>query len=47
MDTDSEKTSLSKQFCFPSEKGSTLKDNNLIAVRAKSFLLKLTILEEI
>ena len=36
------KAILSKLFCFPSKKGSTLKGKNLLSVRANSFLLEST-----
>ena len=42
MDTLSEGTILSKMFLSPSEKGSTLKEKNLLPLEANSFLLQLT-----
>ena len=41
MDTLSGEVTLSKVFCLPSEKGSTLKGKNLLPVGANSFLLEL------
>ena len=40
IDTLSGKTTLSRWFCLPSEKGSTLKGKNLLPMGANSFLLE-------
>ena len=42
MDTLSGVATLSKLFCLPSEKGSTLKGKNLLPLGANSFLLEYT-----
>ena len=41
-DAVSGKATLSKQFCLPSENGSTLKGKNLLKLVANSFLLEKT-----